>query len=60
MMECSIVGGWKKGKTSNWFRGIAAGYLSELMGRECLAEEVKCVNDGDERCVFHVRRREDL
>ena len=54
MMECSIVGGWRKGKTSNWFRGIAAGYLSTLMGKEYSAKEIRCVNDGDDRCVFRV------
>ncbi|MGC8848245.1 MAG: V4R domain-containing protein, partial [Conexivisphaera sp.] len=40
-----------------WFRGVLAGLLSEVAGGEWDVEEVECVNDGSDRCVFSARRK---
>lgn len=38
----------------HYTRGMFAGLLSELLGKEVICEEVACQFRGDEACVFHV------
>ncbi|MGC8969932.1 MAG: V4R domain-containing protein, partial [Conexivisphaera sp.] len=61
LFECDLLSGYaaERGgrlRTSHWFRGALAGFLSEVMGGEWDVEEVECVNDGSDRCAFEARR----
>ena len=56
LFECEYLAG-KKGPTSNWIRGMAAGFIEELFGGKWSATEVKCVNAGDGVCMFRVVRQ---
>jgi len=57
MVECDLLKGSRSGRTSHWFRGMLAGILSAAEGGEWEVEEVECVNDGSDKCVFEARRR---
>ncbi|MGC9191767.1 MAG: V4R domain-containing protein [Conexivisphaera sp.] len=57
LVECALLRGMRGGRTSHWFRGVLAGFLSELEGGDWDVEEVACVNDGSDACVFEARRR---
>ncbi|MGC9076651.1 MAG: V4R domain-containing protein [Conexivisphaera sp.] len=57
LVECDLLRGHMTGRTSHWFRGVLAGLLSEVAGGEWDVEEVECVNDGSDRCVFSARRK---
>jgi len=56
LVECDLLRGRRRGRTSHWFRGVLAGFLSGLEGGEWDVEEVECVNDGSDRCAFEARR----
>jgi predicted hydrocarbon binding protein len=53
LLECDLLKGRRKGKTSHWFRGMLAGILEAAEGGEW---EVECINDGSDKCVFEARR----
>jgi len=57
LFECDVLRGMRKGRTSHWFRGLLAGILSVVDGSEWEVEEVECINDGSDKCVFEARRR---
>jgi len=57
LFECDVLRGRRKGRTSHWFRGLLAGTLSVVDGSEWEVEEVECINDGSDKCVFEARRR---
>lgn len=57
LMECNVVRKIMNGKTSNWVRGIAAGYMTELLGMEYSAEEIECINYGGGSCTILARPR---
>ena len=53
MFECELAGKRGiKGKTSHFFRGVVAGWLSEYAGEDIFCEEVMCINMGDPHCEF--------
>jgi len=58
LFECEVLRGRRRGRTSHWFRGLLAGILSVAEGGEWDVEEVKCINDGSDRCAFEARRRQ--
>jgi len=57
LVECDVLRGRRKGRTSHWFRGMLAGILEASEGGEWEVEEVECVNDGSDKCAFEARRR---
>ncbi len=57
LTECEILRGFKTGHTSHWVRGVACGVFSELFGGEWDATEIKCINAGDDSCVFKMRKK---
>jgi len=57
LVECDLLRGRRKGRTSHWFRGVISGFLSELEGGEWDVEEVECINDGSDKCAFEARRK---
>ncbi|MGC8614161.1 MAG: V4R domain-containing protein, partial [Conexivisphaera sp.] len=57
LVECDLLRGHRTGRTSHWFRGVLAGMLSEATGGEWDVEEVECINDGSDKCVFNAKRK---
>ena len=57
LYEC--VGVKSREPNSHLFRGLLAGFLTELWGREVMVTETKCIAKGDEACVFEARAREE-
>ncbi|MGC8613614.1 MAG: V4R domain-containing protein [Conexivisphaera sp.] len=62
LVECDLLSGYAAGKgghvrTSHWFRGAVAGFLTAVRGGEWSVEEVECVNDGSDKCAFEARRK---
>ena len=61
LVECDLLSSYaaRKGgmRTSHWFRGAVAGFLSAALGGEWEVEEVECVNEGSDKCAFEARRR---
>ena len=57
LFECKPVEGKRTEPNSHFFRGFISGIASILLGREMLAEEVKCIAKGDEYCEFIIRER---
>ncbi|MFP3138447.1 MAG: V4R domain-containing protein [Nitrososphaeria archaeon] len=57
LVECDLLKGRMRGRTSHWFRGMLAGILEASEGGEWEVEEVECVNDGSDKCAFEARRR---
>ncbi|BBE42033.1 hypothetical protein NAS2_0644 [Conexivisphaera calida] len=62
LVECDLLSDYaaEKGghvRTSHWFRGTIAGFLAAVRGGEWGVEEVECVNDGSDKCVFEARRK---
>lgn len=55
LFECEFLAG-KKGPTSHLMRGIIAAYFEELFGGKWETTEVKCINSGDDVCMFRVVR----
>lgn len=54
MFECELARkrGIKGKKTSQFFRGVVSGWLSEYAGEDISCEEVMCINVGDPHCEF--------
>lgn len=51
--ECEL--GLKSNKPySHLIRGMIAGVISELLGKEMLVQEIKCIAKGDSYCEFEV------
>jgi len=42
-------------KVCHWTRGIVAGFLSEVIGKQVEAVELKCAAAGDEICEFEIK-----
>jgi Predicted hydrocarbon binding protein (contains V4R domain) len=57
LVECDLLKGRMRGRTSHWFRGMLAGILEASEGGEWEVEEVECVNEGSDKCAFEARRR---
>lgn len=57
LYEC--VGVKSNESNSHLFRGLLAGFLAELWGREVMVVETECIAKGDEACVFEARAREE-
>ncbi len=62
LVECSLLSRYaaERGgrmRTAHWSRGLIAGFLSGLEGGRWDVDEVACVNEGYDRCVFEARRR---
>ncbi len=56
MFECEVARKRGiKGKTSQFFRGVVSGWLSEYAGEDISCEEVMCINVGDPHCEFDCR-----
>jgi len=49
-LECQIQGNLRRFPSSNWTRGLIAGIATNMMGRDCSAEEVECINLGHPHC----------
>jgi len=48
------------GEHCNFTRGYLEGVLSSLLSRNLSSEEVRCISDGSEVCVFHVTPRTEM
>ncbi len=55
-VECTFLSGVANGPAGNLRRGILAGYMSTLFGGEWTVNEVECINAGNDRCTFHVKK----
>lgn len=44
---------------SHYVRGVIAGYASEILNREMLVEETRCIAMGDPYCEFKVKPKEN-
>lgn len=55
-VECMLLSGVTKGPAGNLRRGILTGYLSKLFGGDWSVTEVECLNTGQSRCLFHVKK----
>ncbi|MEM2932324.1 MAG: 4-vinyl reductase, partial [Nitrososphaerota archaeon] len=49
-LECQIQAKLRRIPSSNWTRGLIAGIATDLMERDCSAEEVECINLGYPHC----------
>jgi len=56
-IECELGRGAGK-PFSHYVRGMITGYTSELLQRDLLAEETRCIATGDPYCEFEVKPRE--
>lgn len=56
-IECELGRGAGK-PFSHYVRGMITGYASELLQRDLLAEETRCIAMGDPYCEFEVKPRE--
>jgi predicted hydrocarbon binding protein len=48
------------GERCNFTRGYVEGVLSTLLSRNLSSEEVRCISEGSEVCVFHVTPRTEM
>ncbi|MCS7135881.1 MAG: V4R domain-containing protein [Nitrososphaerota archaeon] len=51
--ECELGIGSKK-PYSNFVRGVFAGFIAQLFGKQMKAEELKCIAKGDPYCEFEI------
>ena len=54
-LECQIQARLRRLPSSNWTRGLIAGIATNTMGRDYSAEEVECINLGDQHCRIVAR-----
>jgi len=57
LFECKPIEGMRSKPYSQFFRGYISGAASEILGKEMIAEEVKCISKGDEHCEFVIKEK---